>query len=45
MIIFCINKGIKPNSVYLKSKLLESNKIPENLDFNIGILKNVKRVI
>lgn len=39
--IFFINKKIKPNLLYLKNKLIESNKISESEQFNIEILKKM----
>ena len=39
--IFYINKGIKPNLLYLKNKLIESNKLSETDDFNIDVLKTM----
>lgn len=39
--IFYINKGIKPNLLYLKNKLIESNKLGETDDFNIDVLKTM----
>lgn len=41
--IFYINKGVKPNLAYLRNKLIESNKLNENDEFNIEILKNMLR--
>ena len=41
--IFYINKGVKPNLTYLRNKLIESNKLNENDEFNIEILKNMLR--
>ena len=39
--IFYINKKIKPNLLYLKNKLVESNKLSKLDDFNIDILKRM----
>lgn len=39
--IFYINKRIKPNLLYLKNKLVESNKLSKLDDFNIDILKRM----
>lgn len=39
--IFYINKKIKPNLLYLKNKLVESNKLSKLNDFNIDILKRM----
>lgn len=38
--IFFINKGIKPNMVYLKDKLVASKVIKEDDDFSMDVLKN-----
>ena len=39
--IFYINKKVKPNLNYLKNKLIESNKIDKDEEFNIDILKKM----
>lgn len=39
--IFYINKKVKPNLDYLKNKLIESNKIDKDEEFNIDILKKM----
>ena len=40
-LLFYIKKRVSPNLVYLKNKLIESNVIKENDDFNIDILKKM----
>lgn len=37
--VFYINKGIKPNLLYLKNKLVDSNKINRDDEFNMEVLK------
>ena len=39
--LFYIQKGVKPNLIYLKNKLIESHKLNERDEFNIEILKNM----
>ena len=39
--IFFINKGIKPNMVYLKDKLVASKVIKEDDDFSMDVLKKL----
>lgn len=39
--IFYINKKVKPNLDYLKNKLIESNKIDKDEEFNMDILKKM----
>lgn len=39
--LFYIKNHIQPNLLYLKNKLIESNKINENDIFNIDIVKNM----
>lgn len=39
--IFYINKKVKPNLDYLKNKLIESNKIDKDEEFNIDTLKKM----
>ena len=39
--LFYVKKRVKPNLIYLRNKLIESNKLKENDEFNIDILKNM----
>ena len=39
--IFFINKGVKPNMVYLKDKLVASKVIKEDDDFSMDVLKKL----
>jgi predicted nucleotidyltransferase component of viral defense system len=39
--LFYIQKGVKPNLIYLRNKLIESHKLNECDEFNIEILKNM----
>lgn len=42
--LFYIKKHAKPNLVYLRNKLIESNKIKENDLFNMDVLKSMLKV-